>query len=566
MGTRFEMVITETDTPTRDQRGERYVGLPWTASKLPAPVYYQPLNKGHEDGELVGEINTVSEVDGDLIGRGEFYDDPTEPGMERIVPIAREAIAMSRRGAVAPSFDAGEIAAENVGDPDEEPVLTSMDLWGATLVGIPAFTGTGVTILDDEVPAEDVALVAATNSGPEDSYPIAPRDHAWDGAAAAERVAAHCGVDEAEGEDGEPWACYGNAFLYRDNDADPATKAAYKLGVIDVIDGEFMVVPEAVIAVAAVLQGARGGADIPETEQAALRGIVATLYERINEATGSDLAPPWEDDEAPDDIPADMPGESDAAAARLALVAAVTEPVPAEAFCAPSVPSYTPGFTIEGRRIWGHITNRNACHMGWGDVCMTPPPSASGYKVAQRYSVRTSAGEKEVARFTSGLGKSGPGCPGCRYCRDVDMDDHACISLGFTAAVSHHDTMTTLADIAIGEDDAGNVWAAGILRTGLPAEADDILARRVWSGDWRPHGAGEELAEVLALHHAPPGFTRRVQHSRSRFALVAAAGPAQAAPVGEDERVRAAVAAYHRDAAELERLTAAVALAEIAAA
>ncbi len=346
---------------------------------------------------------------------------------------------------------------------------------------------------------------------------------------------------------------------------DARTKGAYKLGIVDLVDGERTIIPRAVFAVAAVLEGGRGGADIPAEAQAEIRTTVTGIYDHLNKELGTDYSPTWEDDEGDDDIPADMPGESEAAARRLALVAAVAEPLPAEAFCAPSLPSYSPGFTVDGRRIYGHITNRNACHMGWGDVCMTPPPSASGYKVARRYEVRTSAGPLDVGRFTTGLGKAGPGCPGCRYCRDVDMDDHACISLGFTAAVSHHDTMTTLADIAIGEDDAGNVWAAGILRTDLPAEADPILARRVWSGDWRPHGAGEELAEVLGLHHAPPGFTRRVKHSRSRFALVAAAGPVQPAPT-EDERVAAAVAAYHRRAAEVDRLAAAVALAEIAAA
>lgn len=583
MGTKYEMVVTDLEGATRDIRGDLYAGLPWNVGKVPMPLYYQPLNTGHEASETVGTVDEVIERDGLMYARGEMLDDEDEPGLERIVPIAREAIALGRRGLVAPSFDANAIAAEGIGVEDAEPEITHMELGAVTLVGQPAFTTTSIAFFEDAydaapgeadtpaVPADEddpdgrPALVAAVHDTGWDALPVADPGHAWDGDEAAERIAADCGIDGDAGPDdtADAWSCYASAFLYRDDAADERTRGAYKLGVVDLVDGTRTLIPRAVFAVAAVLEGARGGADIPAETQDRLRTVVAGLYDHINDELGTEYEPTWDDDEGPDDTPADIPGESEAASARTALIAAITEPAPADAFTAPALASYTPGFQVAGRRIFGHVTNREACHMGWSDVCMTPPPSPSGYKIANRYTVRTSAGDVETGRLTSGLGAASGGCPGCRYCEGVDMDDHACISLGFTAAAAYHDTLTTLADIRIGEDEAGNVWAAGILREPLPAAAADILARRVWSGDWRPFGDAEELSEVVALHHQKPGFTRRVQHSRSRFALVAAAGPtAPPTPASAEDAARAAVAEYHRGLAAVDQLAGVLAEAE----
>lgn len=583
MGTKYEMDVTDLWGATRDVRGDLYSGIPWNLGKTPMPLYFQPLNKGHEDAELVGSVDEVSERDGMMWARGEMLDDE-EPGLERIAPIAREAMALGKRGLTAPSFDANAIGAEGVGVEGMEPEITSMELTAVTLVGQPAFVNTSITFFEDAydaapgeaiapaVPAEDedeVALVAAVRGTGWDSMPVADAGHEWDGDAAAERVAADCGIDATDAtpdDTADAWSCYASAFLYRDDAVDERIKGAYKLGVVDIVDGTRTLIPRAVFAVAAVLEGGRGGADIPAEVQDQLRTAVGKLYGHINTELGTEYAPTWESDEGAENMPADIPGESEAAARRAALIASVTEPVPADAFEAPALASYTPGFTVTGRRIAGHVTNREACHMGWAEVCMTPPPSPSGYKIANRYTVRTSAGQIEVGRLTSGLGAAAGGCPGCRYCEGVDMDDHACISLGFTAAAAYHDTLTTLADIRVGEDEAGNVWAAGILRDGLPAKAADILARRVWSGDWRPFGDAEELSEVVALHHQRPGFTHRVQHSRSRFALVAAAGPAAAARPVPGDPVRAAVADYHRELAAVDALGATVDYAEAVAA
>lgn len=533
MGTTYSMVVTREGQSYRDMRGDALADAMWGALQLPAALFYQPDNvPAHMGAVRVGDIYTLDVADdGAVAMTGEFFDG--RPNLDRLQGPIAEAIELARSGSIWPSVDPNVIQVGGAEGEGAEPV-TAVDIAGVTLVSTPGFTGTTITILGEATAPEETGntdaaevygsddapapVVAAVNSGPEDGYPVAPRDHPWDGAAAAERVAAHCGVDDAaEGEDGEPWACYGNAFLYRDNEADPATKGAYKLGVVDVLDGEFTLIPEAVIAVAAVLQGARGGADIPADEQEQLRGVVSTLYERVNEATGADLTPPWDDD-------ADDGEDDDDAAAVLiaAALATVREPMPNDAFAEPDLPGYQPGYRIEGRRFYGHITNVAACHRNVATACLTPPESPSDYQVANRYAVMTDTGALEVGRVTSGFGLVGTGCE-CHAGRN--LDDHYCPNERSAAAtIAHYDQLTTIADVLIGQNESGSVWAAGILRDGLPAAAARVLDRRVWSGDWRPWGTGSEMVEVLALTNGLPGFTNRTKHDMG-FTLIAAAGP-----------------------------------------
>ena len=122
--------------------------------------------------------------------------------------------------------------------------------------------------------------------------PIADRDTEWDGSAAAQRVADIC---RSEAGDLDP-ACYSRAFFYRDPDADPETVGAYRLGFADVINGRLQAVPRGIFAVAGVLEGARGGTDIPEADQERIRGRVSTYYERMRDQFDDpSLVPPWED-------------------------------------------------------------------------------------------------------------------------------------------------------------------------------------------------------------------------------------------------------------------------------
>lgn len=531
MGTAFDMGLAPRGEPTRDARGDFLADTEWSALRLPAPIFYQPDNApAHQNAVLVGRLDTVDIAEGEITGTGEFLDG--HAGLERLQPMIEEAMTLARDKMVAPSLDPSVMEFE-LNEATGQPAITRADIAGVTLVASPAFPNTWVRLrepepdeadeLDSPEPAEaDEApvLIAAVNREAHSSLPVAPRDREWDGDAAAQRVAESCGV-EADDAGDEAWECYNRAFLYRDDEADPATKAAYKLGYADLVDGELTIIPQGVVAIAAVLQGARGGADIPAEEQDELRSVVAALYDHINEAVDADLVPPWEADTA-------------------ALIAAhVVEPVPAAAFTEPKLERYSPGFTIEGGRIFGHITHRDACYRGIA-ACVTPPESATGYAVARRYSLTTDDGPLDVARITTGLGLAGPGCS-CHDGRIVD--DHYCpADRSAAAAVAHYDGLHTIADVVIGEGADGSVWAAGVLRDDLPAGASRVLERRVWSGDWRPWGATAELVEVLALDHAEPGFTSRTKHDGTAYTLIAAAGPHPAVPhAAGDTDIRAAV-------------------------
>lgn len=539
MGRLFTMVVGTRGQAYRDLRGDMMADAMWENLQLPAALFYQPDNvPAHHGAIRVGNIYTIDlgENPGDEItAAGEFFDG--RAGMERIQGPASEAIALAAEGSIWPSVDPSVI--ELATGEDGEAAVIRADIPGVTLVSMPGFTGTSITLLPEDpgvpdevaedMPADMPVVAAAQDLVPE--FPVALRDHPWDGAAAADRIAEHCGVD-ADGADDGAWECYGTGFLYRDDTADPATKGAYKLGYADIIDGEFTVVPAGVIAVAAVLQGARGGADIPGEQQETLRDTVGTLYERINEALDTDLTPPWEEAES---------------ALIAAAVATVREPIPADAFAEPPLDGYQPGYRIEGGRIYGHLTNRAACHRSWPASCVTPPESASNYAVANRYEVITSEGPLEVGRVTTGLGAVGSGCT----CHGGGIiDDHYCpSSRSAAAAIAHYDQCPTVADVMIGENESGSVWVAGIMRPVLPADAARVLQRRVWSGDWRPWGTGSELIEVLALDHAEPGFTHRTKHNAAAFTLIAATGPAPLVVESEDDTMRRIV----REELERER-------------
>jgi hypothetical protein len=113
-------------------------------------------------------------------------------------------------------------------------------------------------------------------------YPLADRDRKWDGDAAESRVRKW--ADAQEG----PTARYRDAHLWYDGDnADNFT--AYKLLIADVVHGRLRAVPRAISAAAGVLQGARGGMDIPSSEADRVRAHLAKYYDKLGET------PPWED-------------------------------------------------------------------------------------------------------------------------------------------------------------------------------------------------------------------------------------------------------------------------------
>jgi hypothetical protein len=112
--------------------------------------------------------------------------------------------------------------------------------------------------------------------------PLADRDREWDGAAAEKRVRAW-----ADAED-DPNEKYRDAHVWYDADA-KQNFTAYKLLIGDVVGGKLVAVPRGVFAAAAVMQGSRGGVDLPAKDVDRVKSHLAKYYAKLDET------PPWDD-------------------------------------------------------------------------------------------------------------------------------------------------------------------------------------------------------------------------------------------------------------------------------
>jgi hypothetical protein len=110
--------------------------------------------------------------------------------------------------------------------------------------------------------------------------PLADQSRRWNAAAAEKRVRRWAGAKDA------PNAKYRRAHLWYEADrADDFT--GYKLPIADIVDGALKAVPRAIIAAAGVLEGARGGVDVPDSDRPKLRRQLDRYYDKMGET------PPW---------------------------------------------------------------------------------------------------------------------------------------------------------------------------------------------------------------------------------------------------------------------------------
>jgi hypothetical protein len=113
--------------------------------------------------------------------------------------------------------------------------------------------------------------------------PLADRRRRWDGTAANKRVRRWAGAQDRPNER------YRRAFVWYD--ADQKDKfGAYKQQIADVIGGRLTAVPRGVFIAAAVMQGSRGGIDLPRKDIPRVRSHLARYYKKMGEKA------PWEQD------------------------------------------------------------------------------------------------------------------------------------------------------------------------------------------------------------------------------------------------------------------------------
>jgi hypothetical protein len=112
-------------------------------------------------------------------------------------------------------------------------------------------------------------------------YPLADRDREWDGSAAEKRIRAWAGAED------EPNEKYRDAHVWYDS-AKKDNFTAYKLLIADVVDGRPHAVPRAIMAAGNVMEGARGGANLPEKDIDRVKSHLAKYYAKMGESA------PWE--------------------------------------------------------------------------------------------------------------------------------------------------------------------------------------------------------------------------------------------------------------------------------
>src|SRR3954470_13888807 len=105
---------------------------------------------------------------------------------------------------------------------------------------------------------------------------MADRKRRWNGDAANKRVRKWAGAEHA------PNANYRKAFVWFDGDA-KENFGSYKLQIADVIDGRLTAVPRGVFIAAAVMQGSRGGVDLPKKDISRVKSHLSRYYKKLEE-------------------------------------------------------------------------------------------------------------------------------------------------------------------------------------------------------------------------------------------------------------------------------------------
>lgn len=112
-------------------------------------------------------------------------------------------------------------------------------------------------------------------------FPLADRDQDWDGSSAEKRVREWAGAEDGPNEK------YRNAHLWYDREKKD-NFTAYKLLITDVVDDKLKVVPRGLMAAGNVMQGSRGGVDLPADDVDKVKRHLAKYYRKLDET------PPWE--------------------------------------------------------------------------------------------------------------------------------------------------------------------------------------------------------------------------------------------------------------------------------
>jgi hypothetical protein len=112
--------------------------------------------------------------------------------------------------------------------------------------------------------------------------PLADRDREWSGDEAETRVRAWADAEEGPNDK------YRDAHVWYDAE-NKENFGSYKLLIADVIDGRLTAVPRGIMAAGAVMQGSRGGVDLPADDIDRVKSHLAKYNAKMDDT------PPWDD-------------------------------------------------------------------------------------------------------------------------------------------------------------------------------------------------------------------------------------------------------------------------------
>lgn len=182
-------------------------------------------------------------------------------------------------------------------------------------------------------------------------------------------------------------------------------------------------------------------------------------------------------------------------------------------FFQPETDELTALTVTDDGRVFGHLAQADSCHIGFADVCVTPPASSTDYAYFHQGEVLTSDGPLAVGKLTLGTG-------------------HAGMRASARAAAEHYDNTGSAVAIVRCSDGLWGPWLSGRILPGVDDDRVAELRRSGVSGDWRTVQRGShdlELVAVLAVN--VPGFpvprTRALAASGMRSLVAAGVMPSR---------------------------------------
>jgi hypothetical protein len=154
------------------------------------------------------------------------------------------------------------------------------------------------------------------------------------------------------------------------------------------------------------------------------------------------------------------------------------------------------GITVTDQgRVYGHAAQWGECHVGYTDLCITPPVEDQHPYFMTGEVLCDDNSRIAVGQITVGTG-------------------HAPLSYQARRAAEHYDnTGAVVADVAVGNDSIG-IWVAGAVRPNASqSRVHELRAAGRVSGDWRRIGGELRLVGLLGVNVA--GFPL---HTRARVA------------------------------------------------